>query len=66
SGSRLVEGTLGEARIYERTGLTVIAIARGDKYELNPGPDARLQEGDGIIVCCSVDQLSKLNGLVSA
>src|SRR3989338_3037462 len=65
SGSNLVGSTLGEARIYERASLTVIAIARGDKYELNPGPDARLQEGDGIIVCCSVAQLEKLRGLVA-
>jgi voltage-gated potassium channel len=66
SGSNLVGSTLGEARIYERTSLTVIAIARGDKYELNPGPDARLQEGDGLIVCCSIDQLKKLNDLAAA
>lgn len=66
SGSRLAGNTLSEAGIYERTGLTVIAIAQGEKYELNPGPDMRLREGDGLIVCCSVEQLKKLNDLVAA
>lgn len=66
AGSRLAGGNLGEARIYEETGLTVIAIARGDHYELNPDPEAPLREGDGLIVCCSVDQLKKLNDLVAA
>lgn len=66
SGSKLAGGTLGEAGIYEKTGLTVIAVARGDKYELNPGPDSRLQDGDGLIVCCSVDQLEKLRSLAAA
>lgn len=66
AGSKLAEHSLGDARVYEKTGLTVIAIARGERYELNPSPGARLHEGDGLIVCCSVDQLKKLNDLVAA
>ena len=66
AGSKLAGGTLGDARIYEKTGLTVIAIAQGEKYELNPIPGARLHEGDGLIVCCSVEQLKKLNDLIAA
>lgn len=66
AGSQFAGGKLGDARIYEKTGLTVIAVARGEKYELNPAPDTQLREGDGLIVCCSVDQLKKLNDLVAA
>lgn len=66
AGSRLVGCQLREARIYETTGLVVIGIARGESYELNPGPDIRLQEGDGLIVCCSVEQLKRLNELAVA
>jgi len=65
-GSGVVGLSLMEARIYEKTGLIVIGIARGESYELNPGPDTRLQEGDGLIICSSVGQLKKLNELVAA
>jgi len=65
-GSGVVGQSLREARIYEKTGLIVIGIAKGEKYDLNPGPDSRLEEGDGLIVCCSVGQLKKLNDLVAA
>lgn len=64
-GSKLAGMKLGEAGIYEKTGLVVISIARGEAYELNPGPDNELHEGDGLIVCCSVEQLKKLNNLVA-
>lgn len=65
-GSGIVGRSLREASIYEKTGLIVIGIARIDSYELNPGPDTKLQEGDGLIVCSSVEQLRKLNDLVAA
>src|SRR3989338_1122984 len=65
-GSGVVGLSLREARIYEKTGLIVIGIARGESYELNSGPDTRLQEGDGLIICSSVEQLKKLNDLVAA
>lgn len=64
--SAIVGRSLGEAGIYKETGLIVIGIARGESYELNPGPDTRLLGGDGLIVCCSVEQLKKLNDLVAA
>ncbi len=65
-GSGVVGLSLRETRIYEKTGLIVIGIARGESYELNSGPDTRLQEGDALIVCSSVEQLRKLNELVAA
>ncbi len=66
AGSKLIGSTLGEAKIYEKTCLTVISVARGDAFELNPSPDTRLQEGDELIVCCTSEELRKLNELVAA
>ena len=66
AGSKLAGRKLEEAGIYEKTGLVVIGIARGEAYELNPGPDTLLQGGDGLIVCCSVGQLKKLHDLVAS
>ena len=64
SSCRLVGRTLAEAAIYDKTGLLVVAVARNGGYEINPSPQTRLQEGDGLIVCCSSDQLKRLNTLV--
>ena len=65
-GSKLIGSTLAEAKIYEKTGLTVISIARGDTFELNASPDTRLQEGNELIVCCTSEQLRKLNEVIAA
>lgn len=62
---RLVGRTLDEAALYDKTGLLVIAVARGGKHEINPSPRTRLEEGDGLIVCCSSEQLKRLNALVA-
>ena len=66
SSCKLAGRTLGEAAVYDKTGLLVIGIVRGDSYEINPSPQARLAEGDGLIVCCSTEQLKKLSELVVA
>lgn len=63
-GSALAGRTLGEARIREQTGLLVIATARGESYEFNPGSARRLQPGDELIVCCSSAQRQALSQLV--
>ncbi len=65
AGSKLIGKTLVEARIYEKTGLTVISIARDGAFELNPGPDIRLRAADELIVCCTPEQLKKLTDLVA-
>jgi voltage-gated potassium channel len=64
--STLVGRTLREAAIYEQTGLLVIAIGKGRTYECNPSPECRLQEGDGLIVCCSPEPLARLRALAGA
>jgi voltage-gated potassium channel len=63
-GSHLIGRSLHDGRIYEQTGLIVIAIARGESYELNPAPNTTLREGDGLIVCGSLGQIERLRTLV--
>ncbi|WP_367568846.1 TrkA C-terminal domain-containing protein [Lacrimispora sp.] len=41
--------TLGELSFWQRTAATVIAIRRGDKIVLSPGPYASIQSGDIIV-----------------
>ena len=62
--SSLIGTRLGQSRMYDRTGLVVIAISRGGSYELNPSPQTELSAGDGLIVCCSREQLRRLSELV--
>lgn len=64
AGSKFINLTLSESRIYDKTGLVVIAVARDGNFELNPAPNTQLREGDGLIVCGSVEQLQRLRGLV--
>ncbi|MBI3088338.1 MAG: potassium channel protein [Candidatus Omnitrophica bacterium] len=64
TGSALAGRTLQDARIYEQTGLLVIATSDGRTYEVNPNPALRLQEGSGLIVCCAPEQLARLRDLV--
>lgn len=67
AGSKLIGSRLGEAKSYEKTGLLVIAIARGpSSYELNPSPQTPLREADELIVCGSREQLQRLTDLAAA
>lgn len=62
-GSPLVGRTLAEARIPQRTGLIVLALRRKDAEgppEYNPGPQARLEAGDVMIVLGRTAQVQML------
>lgn len=63
--SKLIGRQLHASGIYEHAGLTIIALAKGKNYEFNPDPKTQLSEGDGLIVCCSSEQLKKLQDFVA-
>jgi TrkA domain protein len=42
--------TIGDAQIRTRTGVSVVAIMRGDEAVPAPGPDQRLDSGDYLVV----------------
>jgi K+:H+ antiporter subunit KhtT len=42
--------TIGEARMRSRTGVSVVAIVRGEEAVPAPGPDERLDSGDYLVV----------------
>ncbi len=48
--SPYVGRTIGDAQIRSRTGVSVVAIVRGDEAVPAPGPDARLDSGDYLVV----------------
>jgi len=60
--SRFVGKTLGEARISEVTGMSILAVKRGDKC-IRPKPDSRIEAGDVLIAsgyAGGVKELKKL------
>jgi Kef-type K+ transport system membrane component KefB/Trk K+ transport system NAD-binding subunit len=69
-GSRWAGHTLGEARLREHLGVTVLAASRSGRSFLNPGPDFQLFPGDRVILSGepaalekAIDELSHLDTL---
>ncbi len=62
AGSHLVGQTLAEARIPQETGLIVLALRRGVAGPpiYNPGPEARLEAGDVMILIGASEQVEAL------
>ena len=74
-GSELAGQTLAGANLRQRFGITVIALYHNlDKqkqdntgpFELNPGPDTRLQPGDVLIIVGTAEQLHHLHNALKA
>ncbi|MFN2525444.1 MAG: cation:proton antiporter regulatory subunit [Actinomycetota bacterium] len=42
--------TIGDTRLRSRTGVSVVAIVRGEEAVPAPGPEARLDSGDYLVV----------------
>ena len=49
-GSFYVGKTIGDAHIRTRTGVSVVAIVRGDDAVPAPGPEMRIESGDYLVV----------------
>lgn len=65
--STLIERTLKEAKIPEKTGLIVLAIKKQgiEKLSLNPSSDEVLKEGDTMIVLGKEDQVNELKKIAN-
>lgn len=50
SESKYSDRTIGDARIRTRTGVSVVAVIRGDDTYPAPGPDFHIEVGDTIVV----------------
>lgn len=62
----LVDHTLAQCRLRTRTGVTVIALLRGDGILVeNPTADAELKHGDFLVVIGQETQIQALEQLDS-
>ncbi len=62
--SPLINKTLKEARIHEETGMSVLAIRRGEKT-LRPKSDSKIQVGDTLIASGYAEGVNDLKKLAS-
>jgi TrkA domain protein len=49
-GSPYVGGTIADARVRTRTGVSIVAVLRGEQAFPAPGPDFELDAGDYLVV----------------
>jgi voltage-gated potassium channel len=64
-GTSELGGTLAEARIGERFGMTVLAIRKSDQtsWTYNPSPSERIAPGMTLVVLGSAEQVAELRGV---
>lgn len=65
-GADIVGQTLADARIRERTGVSVIAIERGGSVVPSPQPDTVIDAGDTLVVIGSREESEEVEALVSS
>lgn len=64
-GSPLADHTIGELRIKERTGATILAIFSGDgRFDTTPTAQDRIRAGDTLIVLGTREQVGRLDRLM--
>jgi len=63
--SSLIGHTLGDLMFWQQTRATVIAIRRGGKIILSPGPYAVLQEGDIIIFVGDMNSVKAVGDFIN-
>jgi TrkA domain protein len=59
-------GTIGTARIRTRTGVSVVAVLRGDQAIPAPSPDVEMQPGDYLVVVGTPRGIEELVDLLRA
>lgn len=64
-GAELAGQTLADARIRERTGVSVIAIQRGDHVVPSPDPETAIEAGDTLVVIGPSEDVNRFEPLIS-
>jgi Trk K+ transport system NAD-binding subunit len=66
AGSQLVETTVGESRIRERTGVNIIGAWFRGEFVTPPSPDARIDDKTILLVAGRADQLEQLKAMTQS
>lgn len=63
AGSKFDGATIADLQIRTQTGVSIVAVIRGDTTIAAPTPDARFQAGDVVVAVGTADGLSRLQHL---
>ncbi len=63
-GSRFATATIAEGQFRTRTGVSIVAVVRGDTTIAAPGPDHRFQPGDVAVAVGTPQGLAQLRDLL--
>lgn len=58
--------TIGDARIRTRTGVSVVAVIRGDQPHPAPGPDFRIETSDTLVVVGTPEGIKSVDEILTA
>lgn len=58
--------TIGDARIRTRTGVSVVAVIRGDQGHPAPGPAFRVEAADTLVVVGTTEGIKTVNEILTA
>jgi TrkA domain protein len=62
--SRFADATIAEGAFRTRTGVSIVAVVRGDTTIPAPGPDHRFQAGDVVVAVGTPDGLVQIRDLL--
>lgn len=63
--SPYADGTIGDARIRTRTGVSVVAVIRGVTAHPAPGPEFHVEAGDTLVVVGTTDGIKAVEHILS-
>ena len=66
AASRFVGATIGDGQFRSRTGVSIVAVARGDTTIAAPGPGHRLEAGDVAVAVGTPEGLGQLRALLDS
>jgi TrkA domain protein len=64
--SPYANGTIGDARIRTRTGVSVVAVIRGEGAHAAPGPEFRIAPGDTLVVVGTSEGIKGVDEILTA
>ncbi|HJQ77315.1 MAG TPA: cation:proton antiporter regulatory subunit [Acidimicrobiia bacterium] len=66
TGTPYAGKTIGDARIRTRTGVSVVAVLRGDNAHPAPEPSFRIEAGDTLVVVGTAEGIRTVDEILSA
>lgn len=66
AGSPFVDATIADGQFRTRTGVSIVAVVRGESTIAAPGPEHRFESGDVVVAIGTPDGLAQLRNLLLA